>query len=107
MLTEKDVAHLAELAHIALTAEEKRSLLRDLEGILAHFEELKGVDTEHVPPMAGGTRLTNALRGDGEGAPLAAAPVPSGVEAFPETRAGFLKVPPVFSAEGGSASGGE
>lgn len=93
MLTEKDVSHLAELARIALSSEEKRSLLRDLEKILAHFEELKEVNTDDVPPMAGGTHAENVFREDvASGTPQ----VSSGAEAFPEAHDGFLKIPPVF-----------
>ncbi|MFH1161912.1 MAG: Asp-tRNA(Asn)/Glu-tRNA(Gln) amidotransferase subunit GatC [Candidatus Jorgensenbacteria bacterium] len=104
MLSEKDVTHLAELARIALAPEEKKSLLKDLGGILAYFEELKAVDTEGVRPIAGGTSSMNVVRED-----TGSEPIPNGlaVEAFPEAENGFLKVPPVFSAEGGSASGGE
>lgn len=107
MLSEKDVSRLAELARIALTPAERKSLLKDLEKILAHFEELKSVDTDGVVPMAGlrlaeagsghaeagGSRGTNVTREDvASGTPQ----VPSGVEAFPETHDGFLKIPPVF-----------
>ncbi len=93
MLSEKDVSHLAELVRIALTPDEKRSLLRDLEEILAYFEELKTLDTENVPPMTGGTFSENVTREDEAGGALAGM---KAVEAFPESQGGFLKVPPVF-----------
>jgi aspartyl-tRNA(Asn)/glutamyl-tRNA(Gln) amidotransferase subunit C len=93
MLSEKDVTHLAELARLALSPAEKKALLNDLEKILAHFEELKTVDTEGVPPVAGGTTEKNVVREDVAGAIPQAL---SGVEAFPESQSGFLKIPPVF-----------
>lgn len=93
MLSKKDVSHLAELARLALTPAERKSLLKDMEKILAHFEELKVVDTEGVIPMVGGTREMNAVRED---VASVAPQVSSGAEAFPETHDGFLKIPPVF-----------
>ncbi len=103
---------MAELARLALSAGEKRALLKDLEKILAHFEELKTVNTDGVAPMAGpclaeagsshaeagGSRMKNAFREDEAGTPL---PAEVARAAFPETQSGFLKIPPVFSAEGG------
>ena len=93
MLSEKDVTHLAELARIALTPAERKSLLKDLEKILAYFEELKAVDTEDVAPIAGGSHGTNAVREDEGGTAL---PAEAARAAFPETQSGFLKIPPVF-----------
>ncbi|MFH0806254.1 MAG: Asp-tRNA(Asn)/Glu-tRNA(Gln) amidotransferase subunit GatC [Candidatus Brennerbacteria bacterium] len=93
MLNEKDVENLAELARIRLTESEKEHALYDLEKILAHVAELKEVETDGIPPMAGGTALTNGVRAD-EGDERLAGDVARG--AFPEEKGGFLKVPPVF-----------
>ncbi len=84
---------MAELARIELKKGEEEKLLKDLEKILAHFEELNEVDTKAVEPMVGGTFLTNISRQDGEGERL---PGDKAVAAFPETQKGFLKIPPVF-----------
>jgi len=107
----RELKHLADLARIELHEREEEKLVKDLEKILDHFKELQEVNTEGVLPLSGGTELKNAMREDGEGKPL---PGEAAVEAFPEAEKGFLKVPPVFSAEGGSlptgqagASGGE
>lgn len=95
MITEKDVENFAELSRIRLTAGEKKNVLKDLEKILAYVEELREVQTDGVPPMAGGTTLTNGIRADG-GTRLDA---DVALKAFPSSRDGFLKVPPVFSDE--------
>ena len=92
MLKDKDLENLAELSRIRLTKTEGAKLLRDLEKILAHVAELTDVPTDGIPPMAGGTMLTNETRGDG-GARLDA---DAARKAFPESAKGFLKVPPVF-----------
>lgn len=95
MITEKDVENLAALSRIGLTPGEKKNALKDLEKILAYVEELKEVQTDGVPPMAGGTTLTNGTRVDG-GERLDA---DVARRAFPSSKDGFLKVPPVFSDE--------
>ncbi|MDP3975065.1 MAG: Asp-tRNA(Asn)/Glu-tRNA(Gln) amidotransferase subunit GatC [Candidatus Jorgensenbacteria bacterium] len=104
MLKEKDLENLAELARIRLTKAEGKKLLGDLEKILAYVKELDEVPTDGIPPMAGGTTLVNGTRPDEGGERLAG---DAAREAFPESNKSFLKVPPVFSAEGGSATGGE
>ena len=103
-IDKKTLEHLAKLTRIELDPKEEAKLLADLKKILAHFEELEGLDTSNVEPSTGGTRITNVFRADdardntNRGA---------GAASFPEREKGFLKVPPVFSAKGGSAPGGE
>jgi aspartyl-tRNA(Asn)/glutamyl-tRNA(Gln) amidotransferase subunit C len=112
-LTKKDLEHLAELARIKLEPKEEAKLLKDLGAILAHFESLKELDTTNVAPLTGGTALINVFRADAERENTNQG---EGTESFPEKQEEYLKVPPVFSAEGGSlpvpvrqagASGGE
>lgn len=97
MLSGKDLEHLAELSRIKLSREEAAGLRKDLEKILAHFEELKTVHTENVPSMSGGTRAESVVRPDGDrGVSL---PGHTALEAFPDSKERFLKVPPVFGEE--------
>ena len=103
-IDKKALEHLAELSRIKLDEREEEKLIKDLEKILHHFEELNSLDTSGVEPMNGGTELKNSLREDGE---RISTNQGAGAEVFPESKDGFLKVPPVFSAEGGSAPGGE
>ena len=51
-VTEKDVAYVADLANLELTAEERSGMLRDLNSILDYVEMLNELDTADVPPMA-------------------------------------------------------
>ncbi len=105
ILDKKHLEHLVALARIEIKASEEEKLLNDLQKILEHFNELQELNTEKVAPMAGGTELKNVMRSNeiredrlkGD----------KSVESFPEKEGGYLKVPPVFSAKGGSASGGE
>ena len=92
-ITKEELRHLAELARIELDPQEEEKLLKDLGSILDYFKELQKLDTANVPPMTGGTDLRNIFRDDTERENTNRG---AGVEAFPESESGFLKVPPVF-----------
>jgi len=94
-IDKKTLGHLAELSRIKLDEKEEEKLIKDLEKILQHFEELNSLNTSGVEPMNGGTELKNSLREDEE---RISTNQGAGVDAFPETKDGFLKVPPVFEA---------
>ena len=51
-VTEKDVAYVADLANLELSAEERTRMVRDLNSILGHVDSLNALDTKDVPPMA-------------------------------------------------------
>jgi aspartyl-tRNA(Asn)/glutamyl-tRNA(Gln) amidotransferase subunit C len=51
-VTEKDVAHVADLANLELSDKERVILLRDLNSILDYIDRLNQLDTTEVPPMA-------------------------------------------------------
>ena len=51
-VTDKDVAHVADLANLELSAEERTSMLRDLNCILDYIDRLNELDTSAVEPMA-------------------------------------------------------
>ncbi|HSB75996.1 MAG TPA: Asp-tRNA(Asn)/Glu-tRNA(Gln) amidotransferase subunit GatC [Terriglobales bacterium] len=51
-VTESDVLHVAELANLELTAEERVQLLKELNSILEYVDRLNRLDTAEVPPMA-------------------------------------------------------
>ncbi len=92
-LGKHELEHLAKLARIELDPKEEEKLLKDLGNILDHFKELQELDTTNVAPMTGGTDLRSVFREDGERENTNRG---AGVEAFPEKKDGFLKVPPVF-----------
>ena len=51
-VSEKDVAYVADLANLELSAEERVRMVRDLNSILGHIDVLSELDTKNVPPMA-------------------------------------------------------
>ena len=63
-LTREEMDHLALLARLGLTDEEKDRMAGQLGDILQHFERLKQLDTEHIPPTAQVIEAENVLRED-------------------------------------------
>lgn len=103
-INKQTIEKLAKLARIELPPREEEKILKDLGKILDHFNDLQNADVANAIPMTGGTTFKNIFREDDERENTNAV---SGTESFPETKDGFLKIPPVFSAAGGSAPGGE
>lgn len=50
-ITPQDVAHIAHLAHIALSPEQTTAAADDFGQIIELFQELKHVDTEGIEPL--------------------------------------------------------
>jgi aspartyl-tRNA(Asn)/glutamyl-tRNA(Gln) amidotransferase subunit C len=55
-VTVATVDHVARLAHLSLTDEERETFARQLEDILAHAESIQSLDTADVPPMSHAAR---------------------------------------------------
>ena len=110
-VSETDVAYVAELAHLELTEEERRSLLRDLNSILDYVDTLNELDTHEVKPMA--QLLTSYGRSTSEGERYGFAsrediveglrkslPREVALENAPDTDGEFFRVPKVIEREG-------
>ena len=95
-VTRDDVAHVAELARIALDDARVDELVGQLNGILSHMDELRKVNTEGVEPTAGVGDAGTPLRPD-EGPQI---PLDRPREKFaPAMRDGFFVVPRVSTHE--------
>ncbi len=96
-IDKKELEHLAALARVQLDPKEEEKLLSDLGAILNHVKELQRLETANVEPMTGGTDLKNIFREDSlEDGGRENTNRGAGVESFPESEDGFLKIPPVF-----------
>src|SRR4051812_19775541 len=62
-VTEKEVAYVADLANLDLSADERTRMVRDLNSILGFIDTLNELDTSNVPPMA---QVTTAANTDAE-----------------------------------------
>ena len=63
-ITKKDVEHVAKLARLRLTEEEKEKFGKQLSEILEYVEKLNELDTEKVKPASHVVPLKNVMRED-------------------------------------------
>ena len=108
-VSEKDVAYVAGLANLELTADERARMLRDLNSILEYVDRLSELDTENVEPMAqvsdrygvdvsrrGIDRFAYATRDDVKEGLRPSLPHEEAVKNAPETDGTFFVVPKVI-----------
>jgi aspartyl-tRNA(Asn)/glutamyl-tRNA(Gln) amidotransferase subunit C len=108
-VTDKDVAYVAELANLELTAEERAGMLRDLNSILDYVDRLNELDTSNVPPMAqvsdrygvdeskrGSERFAYASREDQPEGLRQSLPHEVALENAPDADEHFFRVPKVI-----------
>ena len=63
-LSEKDVEHVARLARLALTDEERELYRGQMERILDYMKNMERYDTRDVPPTSHVVPLSNVWRED-------------------------------------------
>ncbi len=63
-LSLEEVEHIAELARLALTDEEKQRYREQLSAILEYAAALQAIDTDDIPPTASVLPLDTVLRPD-------------------------------------------
>ncbi|MFC0618881.1 Asp-tRNA(Asn)/Glu-tRNA(Gln) amidotransferase subunit GatC [Deinococcus budaensis] len=90
MIDAAQVSHLAHLARLELTPQERETMRHDLNTILGHFEQLSAVDTTGVEEMQRPVALVNVLRDDVPGEVFGAGVVAA---LAPEMEGGFVRVP--------------
>lgn len=60
----RDVEHVASLAKLSFTGDEKRKLALELNEILTYMEQLNSLDTESVEPLSHVIEFGNVFRKD-------------------------------------------
>ena len=60
----KDVEHIALLAHINLSEEEKKNFMEQLNQILDYFGKIDEVDTKDIQPTFNVIEVSNVFRED-------------------------------------------
>lgn len=63
-LSNREIEHIAKLAHIGLKDKEIEKFQKHLSDILQYVDQLNEVDTGHVSPTFQVTGLTNIFRDD-------------------------------------------
>ncbi len=66
MITIKDVEHVAKLARLELSEEEKVKFSKQLGDILKYVEQMNEVDTSNLEPMSQPIDFSNVMREDVE-----------------------------------------
>ncbi len=92
-LTQKEVEHIAKLARLELTDEQKTLYRGQLSAILDYMAKLRELDTKDVPPTAGGGLTQMILRED-ESHPSLSTDVL--LKNAPKSEDDQFKIPPVF-----------
>ena len=95
-ITREDIEHIAKLARIKLTEEEKAKLTGELGAILTYVSKLNEIDTKGVEPTAQVTGLENVFRKD-EATPWYEGNPHDLVEAAPEHDGEYVKVKGVMA----------
>ena len=89
-ISKKDVEHVAGLARLALSQEEKILFADQLARIIENFNELSLVDTTGVEPLSHALPIANVLRDDVVRESLGREKLMAN---GPETENGFFRVP--------------
>ena len=97
MPVEIDVEHVARLARLALTPEEKERFRRQLGLILEHAEKVGEVAAENVPPTAHPIPRSNVFRRD---EPRPSLTQEEALSTAPEVEDARFKVPRIIEEEG-------
>lgn len=64
MITIQDVEHVAKLARLDLTEEEKVKFSKQLGNVLKYVEQMNEVDTSNVEPLSHVVDFNNVMRED-------------------------------------------
>ncbi len=89
-ISTEDVEHVARLARLRLSVEEKEMFRRQLSDVLEHARRISEVDTTGVPPTNHAIPLSNVYREDVETASL---PVEEAISNAPWAQDGAFRVP--------------
>jgi aspartyl-tRNA(Asn)/glutamyl-tRNA(Gln) amidotransferase subunit C len=88
-LTNEQVEHVAMLARLGLSDDERELMREQLSSILGHIDQLRAVDTSDIPPTAQVIPLAPVLRDDVVQPSLTVEQVLANA---PRTEGGFIKV---------------
>jgi len=92
-----EVEHVAQLAQLALSAQEKELFREQLSAILQYAERLQELNTDDIAPTATVLPLENVMRDDEIRPSL---PVADVLANAPKVEKGCFRVPVVLESEG-------
>jgi aspartyl-tRNA(Asn)/glutamyl-tRNA(Gln) amidotransferase subunit C len=92
-ITRAEVEHVANLARLELSDEEKETFTGQMDAILAYVEKLNELDTTSIVPTAHAVPMENAFRDDLESPSIG---VKNAMANAPDRADGFFRVPKVI-----------
>lgn len=92
-LTLEEVEHIADLARLQLSGEEKSRYREQLAAILEYAASLQAVDTSDIPPTSSVLPARSVLRPD---EPRLGLSLKDLLRNAPETEKGQFRVPPIL-----------
>ena len=92
-ITQKEVEHVAKLARLELSEDEKGTFTRQLSAILTYMDQLKKLDTRGVEPTTTVLPTENVFRDDEVRPSL---PQERALANAPEQADGFFRVPRIL-----------
>ncbi len=92
-ITREEVEHVARLARLELSEEEKELFTGQMDAILAYVDKLNELDTTNVVPTSHAVPMENAFREDEERPSIG---VDNALANAPERAEGFFRVPKVI-----------
>jgi aspartyl-tRNA(Asn)/glutamyl-tRNA(Gln) amidotransferase subunit C len=91
-VTVDTVDHVAQLANLSLTPEERATFARQLDEVLAYAESIQALDTRDVEPMSHAV-TAEVMRDD---VPAPELPREKALAAAPDADSGLFRVPRVI-----------
>ncbi|MEA5113335.1 MAG: Asp-tRNA(Asn)/Glu-tRNA(Gln) amidotransferase subunit GatC [Geobacteraceae bacterium] len=92
-LTREEVEHVARLARLELSEEEKDLFTGQLDGILAYVDKLNELDTAGIQPTSHAVPMENAFREDVVAASIG---LENALANAPDRSESFFRVPKVI-----------
>ncbi len=89
----EQVEHIARLARLGLSDEEKVLYTGQLSKILEYIEKLNELDTSGVEPTSHVVQLSNVMRED---VPKESLPLEEALRNAPDRKGPFYRVPPII-----------
>ncbi len=101
-ISREEVEHVAYLARVGLTEEEKQRLQGQLSDILQHVAMISQLNTDAIPPTAQVIPLQNVMRQD---AAAECYPPEAILANAPRAEDHYFKIPPVLEEQEASLDG--
>ena len=92
MISDKEIQHIADLAELYLSEDEKKRMSAELSQILGHIEKISELDIQNVKPTSHAVAMENVFRND---EPVESLDKEEVLRNAPLREADSFKVPPI------------